>query len=380
MEFHRLSERLETLWNQTLAGYYFPSAMIPLAAVLLALALHAVSARLVLRAVAGRDGHGPALVRKARRPLALVAVIAALGLSLSAVDLDSDLRRALQHLALVLVIVLTGWTSALLINHFALRNVERYRGYTDNDLRARKHVTQVRVLRRTANIVIAVFTATAVLLTFESVQRYGLSLFASAGAAGVILGLAARPVLANVIAGIQIAVTQPIHLDDVVIVEGEWGWIEEIFATYVVVRIWDWRRMVVPLSYFIETPFENWSREAASLIGSVDWHMDYSAPVGAIRDKLRELAEASPHWDGQVARLEVIDTDKDTMTVRALVSAHSAAQAWDLRCEIREKMLVWLQDTHPDALPRLRGELSLTPAGGGVPGNGRAPARAASGR
>jgi hypothetical protein len=206
--------------------------------------------------------------------------------------------------------------------------MRRYRIDTEDNLRARKFVTQARVLRRTVNIVVGILTVGAVLQTFESVQRYGVSLFASAGAAGLILGLAARPVLANLIAGIQIALTQPIRIDDVVIVEGEWGWIEEIFATYVVVRLWDLRRMIVPLSHFIEQPFQNWTRESASIIGAVYWHLDYTVPVAKVRAKLAEIVEASPHWDGKVVNLQVTDTDKDTVTVRGLMSARTSPQAW----------------------------------------------------
>ena len=148
-------------------------------------------------------------------------------------------------------------------------------------------------------------------------------------------------------------------LEDVVIVDGEWGWIEEIFATYVVVRLWDWRRMVVPLSYFIEKPFQNWTRESASIIGTVFWYLDYTVPVDKMRAKLEELARASDLWDGNVVNLQVSETEKDCIAVRGLVSARTSPKAWDLRCEIREKMITWLQQEHPEALPRLRGEMRV---------------------
>jgi small-conductance mechanosensitive channel len=302
-------------------------------------------------------GLAGSLVRRARRPMRLAFVLASLVIVLPMVQLPGAWRNGLQHIALILLIILIGWTAILLVNHFSERSMRRYRLDTEDNLAARKYVTQVRVLRRTAVIMLVILTSAAVLLTFESVQKYGVSLFASAGAAGLILGLAARPVLTNLIAGIQIAITQPIRLDDVVIVEGEWGWVEEIFATYVVVRIWDWRRMVVPLSYFIEKPFQNWTRESASIIGAVFWHLDYTVPVSEARTKLEELVEKSPHWDGHVVNLQVTDTDKDTVTLRGLMSARTSPQAWDLRCEIREKMIDWFQKECPDALPRLRGEL-----------------------
>lgn len=340
-------------------GWLAPAALLA-GALVLAVALHALAFR-ALRHVAQTDsGTLGALLRRARRPTRLAFVLAALAIVVPRLELPYAWQDGLGHLFLVLLIVLIGWTAILLTRHFSDRVVRRHRMDTDDNLAARKVVTQIRVLRRTATILLVIVTVSAVLLTFDAVQEYGVSLFASAGAAGLILGLAARPVLANLIAGIQIAITQPIRLDDVVIVDGEWGWIEDIFATYVVVRIWDWRRMVVPLSYFIEKPFQNWTRESASIIGSVYWYLDYTVPVAEVRAKLEEIVRASPHWDGQVVNLQVTDTDKDTIALRGLMSARTSPQAWDLRCEIREKLIAWLQEAYPDALPRLRGELAMT--------------------
>ncbi|OAN79427.1 hypothetical protein A8B78_11890 [Jannaschia sp. EhC01] len=220
------------------------------------------------------------------------------------------------------------------------------------------------MLRRTTNIFIGIFTATAVFPTFDAVQQYGVSLFALAAAAGLIPGLAARPVLANLIAGIQIAITQPIRIDDAVIVEGKWGWIEGIHASNVVVRSWDWRRMLVPLSHFIEQRFQNWTRASASIIGAVHWYLDYNVPVAVMREKLEEIVRASPHWDGQVVNLQV--TDKDVLWILGLMSARTSPQAWELRCEVREKLIGWLQADHPEALPRLRGELAMRDSDAGV--------------
>jgi small-conductance mechanosensitive channel len=225
---------------------------------------------------------------------------------------------------------------------------------------ARKHVTQVRLLRRAVDTLVVIVTIAAALMIFDSVRQYGVSLFASAGAAGLVLGLAARPVLSNLIAGVQLALTQPIRIDDAVIVENEWGWIEEITSTYVVVRLWDWRRLVVPLAHFIEKPFQNWTRENASLIGSVMLYVDYRAPVESIRRKLEEFAKQSKLWDGKVVNLQVTDARERTIELRALVSARNAPQAWDLRCEIREKLIRFLRESHPDALPRARAEVALS--------------------
>lgn len=342
---------------RTVPAFVYPLTVI-ISAVVLAMVAHWLSFRLLNRVTGLRGGLAGTLSRHARPPLRLAFVLIGLIIALPLAALPADWEEALQHIGLVLLIVLLGWTVLVLTNLYTERSVRRYRFDTDDNLAARKYITQVRVLRRAVIIIVVIGTITGVLLTFESVQQYGLSLFASAGAAGLILGLAARPVLANLIAGIQIAITQPIRLEDVVIIEGEWGWIEEIFATYVVVRIWDWRRMVVPLSYFIEKPFQNWTRETASIIGSVFWHLDYTVPVSEVRKKLEELVKESPYWDGKVVNLQMTETDKDTITLRGLMSARTSPQAWDLRCEIREKIVDWLQSEYPEALPRIRWEPS----------------------
>jgi small-conductance mechanosensitive channel len=233
----------------------------------------------------------------------------------------------------------------------------------------------VRVFTRVADTIIVVITVSTALMTFDSVRQYGVSLFASAGAAGLIVGLAARPLLSNLIAGVQIAITQPIRIEDAVIIENEWGWVEDIASTYVVIRLWDWRRMVVPLSYFIEKPFQNWTRDTASLIGVIALHVDYRADVPRIRHWLEEAVKESKLWDGAVVNLQVIDADSRTIELRALVSARNAPQSWDLRCEMREKLIAFIRDEMPEALPRERA--ILIPSGRGddaeFPGRPAAP-------
>jgi small-conductance mechanosensitive channel len=191
-------------------------------------------------------------------------------------------------------------------------------------------------------------------MSFDSVRQYGVSLFASAGVAGLAVGLAAKPLLGNLIAGVQIALTQPIRIDDAVVVENEWGWIEEFTSTYVVIRLWDWRRLVVPLGYFLENPFQNWTRTTASIIGSAYFHLDYCAPVAELRSKLEQIVKASKNWDGRVISLQVTDTTERTIEVRTLMSARNSSLAFDLRCEVRELMLEFLQKEYPQSLPRLR--------------------------
>jgi hypothetical protein len=195
------------------------------------------------------------------------------------------------------------------------------------------------------------------LMTFPAIRHIGITLFASAGVAGLVVGMAARSTLSNLFAGIQIALTEPIRIEDVVIVEGEWGWIEEIGTTYVVVRIWDLRRLVVPLSYFIEHPFQNWTRVTADLLGTVIVYADYTVPVEEVRAELHRILQASEMWDGKVWGLQVTDATEHTLQLRALMSAADSSIAWDLRCHVREKLVAFLQERHPHSLPRVRAEL-----------------------
>ena len=194
------------------------------------------------------------------------------------------------------------------------------------------------------------------LMTFEPVRQYGVSLFASAGVAGLVAGLAARPVLSNLIAGIQLAMTQPIRIGDGVLVENEFGRVQEITSTYVVISLWDLRQLIVPLSYFIEKPFQNWTRESSSLVGSVLLYVDYSAPVERLREKVTEIVTASKLWDGTLVKLQVVETMESALQVRVIASARTPSDAFDLRCEIREKLIDWMQREIPSALPRTRQE------------------------
>jgi small-conductance mechanosensitive channel len=226
-----------------------------------------------------------------------------------------------------------------------------------DNLSARRIRTQVEVLRQIVASLIILVTIAIMLMTFPSIRHLGESLFASAGLAALVAGLAARSTFTNLIAGIQIALTQPMRLDDVVIVEGEWGWIEEIRTTYVVVRIWDLRRLVVPLSYFIEKPFQNWTRQTSNLLGTVFLYTDYTVPVEEVRQQLRRVLEESGMWDGKVWGLQVTDATDHVMELRGLMSAPDGGKAWDLRCYVREKMIQYLQEKYPESLPKVRAEL-----------------------
>jgi len=239
----------------------------------------------------------------------------------------------------------------------------RYDITAADNLQARKVYTQVRVLGRTLYLIIGIFTVSSVLMLFDEVRRFGTSILASAGVVGIIIGFAAQRTIANLFAGIQLAMTQPIRLDDVVIVEGEWGRIEEITLTYVVVRIWDDRRLVVPLSHFIEKPFQNWTRVSAELLGSVFIWMDYTVPLAELRPAIGRIVEGCQDWDRRFWNLQVTEATDRAIQLRVLATAADASKAWDLRCEIREKLIAFLQANHPHSLPKIRAAVDAAPPG-----------------
>ena len=323
-------------------------------AIAAALALHAGAWRLFEHWAARGSLFRRALVSRSRRPARLAALLAALGIASRIAPLAPQPAAILAHAGLIGVICLVGWIALVALKVWAVAYTRRFKMDVEDNLVARKHVTQVKIMQRVVAVLILVVTLAAALLTFEGVEKIGISLLASAGAAGIIAGLALQPVLTNLIAGVQIALTQPIRIDDAVLVEGEFGRIEEINSTYVVVKLWDWRRLVLPLTYFIQNPFQNWTREKAELIGQVILHLDFAAPVEAIRSKLTQVLAETPLWDGQVANVAVVEATERAMQVRCLVSARNAGDVFDLRCLVREKLLAWLSEEHPEALPRER--------------------------
>ncbi|MDD3836910.1 MAG: mechanosensitive ion channel domain-containing protein [Phenylobacterium sp.] len=327
-----------------------------------ALVTHEIIVRLVRRAMRRADEFWRPMVIRTRRPGRLALLIAALAASSAIAPLPPELAGGLRHLLLIAFIVLLGWTAYIALDIATALYMRRFKVDVDDNLLARKHLTQVRILRRALIILIFIVTASLALMTVSGVRQWGVSLLAAGGAASIIVGLALQPLLSNLIAGIQIAMTQPIRIDDAVVVEGEWGNVEEITATYVVIRVWDQRRLVLPLSYFLQNPFQNWTRESSELLGVVLLHVDYAAPVAAIRARLEEIARASPLWDGRVVVLQVTDLRERTMELRCLVSARNSGQAFDLRCEVREKLVAFLKEQHPEALPLGRLELRAAEA------------------
>jgi small-conductance mechanosensitive channel len=354
----------ELLWN---TGTAFDSVLsaIPapvfaglwlLAAMAGALAVFSIIVRLTRRLFKTRHPILFSFLRRTKGVLRFALLLLALSIAARNAPLEADTANALGRMFQVGFIVMIGWLALIGAHMAADVYLMRFRIDVPDNLLARKHVTQVRILKRAVQTLIVIITAASALMTFEVVRQFGVSLFASAGIAGIVVGFAARPLLSSLIAGVQIAMTQPIRIDDAVVVENEWGWIEEITATYVVIKLWDWRRMVVPLSYFMEKPFQNWTRETASLIGSVFVYADYSVPVEEVRQALYRIAGECRLWDGNVVNLQMTEAKPDTVELRILVSGRSSPEVFDLRCEIRERLIEYLQREHPTALPRQRQE------------------------
>jgi small-conductance mechanosensitive channel len=330
------------------------------AAALVAVLIHWLLFKL-LRRIAARHDQVPwaHLVERVKGLTRLGMIIVAVELTLPLVQMPPRLEAVVSQIITLCIIGIIGWVAYMVVTVLTDFSISRHRIDIENNLEARKMRTRLRVLRQAFVMIIFLVTVAAMLMTFPGARSIGVSLFASAGVAGIVVGFAARPVLSNLLAGIQIALTQPIRIEDAVVIEGEWGWIEEITSTYVVVKIWDWRRLIVPLSHFIEKPFQNWTRESAAIIGSVTWHTDYTVPIAQMREKLKEFLAESKLWDGNVQVLQIIDSGSETMELRALMSAKNSPTAWDLRCEIREKMILWLQKEHPRALPRNRVQVQM---------------------
>ncbi len=287
-----------------------------------------------------------------RRGLPLLALV----LGAPALSVAPALAEIIRNATSLVLIGVVAFIMFEIVNAAAAFVLTRHRTDVSDNLRARSIYTQVVVLKKVAVTAIGIFTLASMLMVFESVRQFGASILASAGVAGIVVGFAAQRSIATLLAGFQIALTQPIRVDDVVIVENEWGRIEDISLTYVVVRIWDLRRLVVPITHFIEKPFQNWTRTSADLLGTVFLHVDYAVPLDELRAELTRILAASPGWDGKVNVLQVTDATERTLQIRALVSAADASLAWDLRCEVREKMLAYLNAHHANCLPRARQE------------------------
>ena len=298
-----------------------------------------------------------AIVEELQYPILFLLVIFSILGSIPFLTFEEGTTGTIRHFVTILIIIAVAWSAINTVDVIRVIILRNYDLDAKDNLEARKVYTQFRVLEQILIVIIIVIAFAAALMTFEKIRQLGVSLLASAGVIGIIIGFAAQRSIATIVAGFQIAITQPIRIDDVVIVEGEWGRIEEITLTYVVVRIWDQRRLIVPVSYFIEKPFQNWTRVSADILGTVFIYTDYKVPFDELRKELTRLLESHEKWDKKVNVLQVTNSTEKSVEIRALMSAGDSSAAWDLRVYVREKLITFLQENYPDSLPRTRIEL-----------------------
>ncbi|SDB95463.1 mechanosensitive ion channel family protein [Paraburkholderia lycopersici] len=341
-----------------------------------AFAVHWLGGRVLLR-VARPYPRVSVFLRDVRKPaLVVLAILAVEFVWWQAPDTLRHISGLRELCAFALIAAIT-WLSVRCAAAIGEAIIAAHPLDIADNLQARSIHTQARVLARTVMVLIIIVGLGAALMTFPNVRQIGASLLASAGVAGLVAGIAARPVLGNLIAGLQIALSQPIRLDDVVVIQGEWGRIEEITGTYVSVRIWDQRRLIVPLQWFIENPFTNWTRSSSQIIGTVFLWLDYRMPLAPLREALARIVDGAPEWDRRVQVLQVTDANERAMQLRVLVSSRDSGLNWDLRCRVREGLLDFVNEQYPQYLPRARAEVSaeLESSMGGPPAFALRPTR-----
>jgi small-conductance mechanosensitive channel len=297
------------------------------------------------------------LAHRSHRPFQLLTVVYLLDIGLRSSHLSGAWRGPVVHALDLVVIGAVAWLLTGLLFVIEDATLMRFRTDVQDNQQARTVHTQIQVIRRFTAVSVAVVAIGAMLMTFREARLVGTSLLASAGVAAAIAAFAANTLLSNVFAGLQLAFGKSLRLDDVVVIDDEWGRIEDITLTYVVLHIWDDRRLILPTSYFTSHPFENWTRSESSLLGSVEFDLDWAAPVDQMRDELRAVLTQTSEWDGRVSVLQVTDAVHGNVHVRALVSAADAPTLWDLRCLVRERLVTWLRERHPEALPKTRAEV-----------------------
>lgn len=324
--------------------------------VCIALIIHALLDRLFQRLTGNRSPFWQRLGERSSNLIRAALILFFLAVAIPLAPLSATGTSVLRHALVIGFIGVLTRIMQLALSLFMGLHLRRMQAESQDVLLTRKYVTQTKILQRIGTSVILLIGISAMLMTFDAVRQYGISLLASAGAAGIVVGLALQPMLKNFFAGIQLAITQPIRIDDSLIVEGESGTVEEITSTYVVVRIWDGRRMILPLNYFIEQPFQNVTRQETALTGVVFLYVDFSVPVPPLRAKAQELVSASPLWDGKTFGLSVTDLRESTMQLRVIAGAATSGAAFELGCHIREQMASYLVENYPQALPRRRNE------------------------
>ncbi|HTV05429.1 MAG TPA: mechanosensitive ion channel domain-containing protein [Acidobacteriaceae bacterium] len=353
------------------AGHWTIGVLLLAAAVVLSSFARPILQSLVLKIRFFRGGpqHVLKIVTRLRRPAQALVMITGIGLMLPVIDVLHPYLNPLQKGLAVLWFIALGWLMISLVYCVEDVLILRYDISVADNLRARRARTQMQLMRRMAIVLLIVVDAGLALSVFRDSQiwHYGAGLLASAGLASLVLATAAKSSASNLLAGLQIALTEPIRLDDVVIVEGEWGKIEEITTTYVVMAIWDQRRLIIPLSYFIENPFQNWTRQTAGLLGTSFLYVDYSVPVEPLRQEFTRILEGSKEWDKRVNAVQVTNLSEHTMEIRCLMSAANSGDAFDLRCIVREKMIEFIRENYPDAFPRMRFTATPVPEGMTLP-------------
>ncbi|MEV6928583.1 mechanosensitive ion channel domain-containing protein [Dactylosporangium sp. NPDC051485] len=333
--------------------------LVPLGIALAAALVALFAVHLVHKALMGA-GRGSRLIRdlatRAHRPMQWFVVLCAVYFTVRASANGVSWRHTFLHADQLVIIGVGAWLAAALLVVAEEWALSRFRTDVPDNRTARRVHTQVVMIRRVTVAVAAVVALAVMLMTFPGARLFGTSVLASAGFLGIIAGLAAQSVLRNLFAGLQLAFSDAVRLGDVVIVENEWGRVQEITLSYVVVHVWDDRRLILPTSYFTEKPFQNWTRTDSALLGAVLFDVDWWLPVPEMREELRRALESTDLWDGRVSVLQVVEATGHAMQLRALVSADDAPKLWDLRCFVREHLVMWLRDAHPAALPRVRGE------------------------
>ncbi len=323
-------------------------------ALLASFVVYSLVFRFVLRKTVAPDH--PSILRRFRKPALCLFLIAATMLAIPAFGISEYFNDTAEHALHICFILCMAWL--LIAAVYAVEDIlmRRYDMHAADNLRARRIRTQMTVMRRLAIGFIGLLAIGLILYTFNNTRmwQYGAGLLASAGLASLALAAAAKSTVSNLLAGIQIAFTEPIRLDDVVIVEGQWGRIEEITAAYVVVCIWNLQRLIVPLSYFIDHPFQNWTRTSANLMGTFYLYADYTCPIAPLRQELTRILKTTNLWDGKVDVLQVTEFTPQAMQIRALMSAGDSGKLWDLRCYVREQMIAFLQKNYPQCLPKQR--------------------------
>ncbi|MET7454462.1 mechanosensitive ion channel domain-containing protein [Streptomyces sp. NPDC005574] len=319
----------------------------------------------LLRKADARDRDTPLweLLRRGRIPYQLVLCAAMLRGSYDEANLLEQHRTGIGRALTLVLIGAAAWLVIRIAAAIVETSYSRYARVHRDVGRVRRVRTQVSLIMRVVSAIVGVVAVAAMLLTFPAMRAAGASLLASAGIIGIVAGVAAQSTLGNMFAGFQIAFGDMVRIGDTVVVDGEWGTVEEITLTFLTVRTWDERRITMPVSYFTSKPFENWSRGGSQMTGTVYWYLDHAAPIDLMRDKLRDILRASPAWDGRAYGLDVTDTTPNTLQVRALVTAKDADDIWTARVTVREQMLRWLTDHHPYALPRVNTAEAAVPPG-----------------